>query len=179
MIRPSFRARRPAAGCHGGYWRKGLSISRAPPSGRRTARRRACSSAARVVPVTVAAVTAGCSSTVAGVGDKGDLSPPLPSRPGRRDGRPRGDGCQWGGDGGGGGGRFGGSGGLVSGSRLPGLPALRAPGAGAQPELAADGLLRHEGLRLQGPPGDAAQTPGGTDGARRAAPAGPGPGRRP
>lgn len=119
-----------------------------------------------------------CSSTVAGLGDKGDLSPPLPSRPGRRDGRPRGDGCQWGGDGGGGG-RFGGSGGLVSGSRLPGLPALRAPGAGAQPELAADGLLRHEGLRLQGPPGDAAQTPGGTDAARRAAPAGPGPGRRP
>lgn len=170
--------------CQGAYWREGLSISRAINRGGRGPRpqeartaRRACRSAARVVPVTVAAVIADCSSSVAGVRNKGDLSsPPLPSRPGGRDGRPRGDGCQWGG---GGGGRFGGSGGLVSGSRLLQLPALRAPGAGAQPELAADGLLRHEGLRLQGPPGDAAQTPGGTDAARRAAPAGPGPGRRP
>ena len=57
-------------------------------------------------------------------------------------------------------------------------PALRAPGVGSQPELAAHWLW-HEGLSLQGPPGDAAQTPGGTDATGSATGAGPEPGRRP
>ncbi|KAL0622324.1 Selenide, water dikinase 2 [Plecturocebus cupreus] len=65
--------------------------------------------------------------------------------------------------------------GLDSGPELLQLPALRAPGVGPQPGLAADGLLQHEGLRLQRPSGDAAQTPGGTEAAGPAAPTWPGP----
>lgn len=146
----------------------------APPRGGRP--RAACSQfRARVVPVAVAAATAAVRPPAPEPEVKA-ASPPSSPSGGRRDGGPRGGGGQ---RGGGGGGRFGGSGGLVPGARLLELPALRAAGAGAEPELAADGLLGPEGLRLQGPPGDAAQTPGGTDAARRAAPAGPGPGRRP
>lgn len=75
--------------------------------------------------------------------------------------------------------RFLGPGGLVCRPEFLQLPAVRAPDTGLQPELAADELLRHEGLRLQGPPGDPAQTPGGTDAARAAAPAYLGSGRGP
>ncbi|KAK2083564.1 hypothetical protein P7K49_038800 [Saguinus oedipus] len=82
-----------------------------------------------------------------------------------------------GGDGGDGScGRLFGPGELDSGLEVLQLPALQAPGIGPQPELAADGLLWHEGLRLQDPAGDTAQTPGGTDAAGRTVPTGPGPG---
>lgn len=104
------------------------------------------------------------------------LALPSFSPAGRRDGGSRG-GRQRRGDGGGG--RLLGPGGLDPGPELRELPALRAAGVGPQPELAADRLLRHERLRLQSPPGDAAQTPGGTDAAGRAAPSGLRPGRRP
>lgn len=69
-------------------------------------------------------------------------------------------------------------GGLASGRGLLQLPALRAPGVESQQELAAHWLW-HEGLSLKDPPGDAAQTPGGTDATGGVARAGAGPGRRP
>ena len=69
-------------------------------------------------------------------------------------------------------------GGLASGWGLLQLPALRAPGVESQQELAAHWLW-HEGLSLQDPPGDAAQTPGGTDVTGSAPGARSGPGRRP